>query len=482
MGIIIGPLCNYISDRLWTHWGRRRPFLLVALIGTFLAMALTPYMPSLVPLVLLTVIGSLLGDVGSTFEPLWLEIVPPEQRGRGFVMRSVMIQLASLYFFQVMFAQWDNHYSQDLTAWGLGVIEFTGEQITYMAAAFLKLFTIGFLLFMVREVHPEGVELKRWSELDLNPLRFTRDFITQVFGEKRWWPIYLFYIAPGILQAGGQTFGNLMMVDQWKYEKAAIALMGLPPMVVGIFIVAPIIGRQADKFRVYPRVLLGALLVFFAGVATAVVVFTFPGLDVRQLPPFWAMLVICLAVSGFGITLVFLFTQELNRRSPGQNPRLWPWLLGPVFGVIFSVVSLLYIRWYLDGATPPIAVWFLITQILACTGPFGALAGPLLYEYLPGDKIGTLSSGFGLLSTAIGALMANVMGFWIFYFTKFFGSPGGGQDYTSSMFSIVLTAPLALGLMFYFFRLARRGGLVEYGRLKLNSDGHPIEAGKPAEH
>jgi len=473
-------LCNYISDRLWTRWGRRRPFLLVALLGTFLAMALTPYMPSLVPLVLLTVIGSLLGDVGSTFEPLWLEIVPPEQRGRGWVMRNVMIQLASLYFFQVMFAQWDSHYRYFCGP--LGTLEFTGEQLTYMAASVLKLFTIGFLMFMVREVHPEGVELKPWSQLDFNPLRFVRDFIVQVFGEKRWWPIYLFYVAPTILAAGGQTFGNLMMVDQWKYPKGAIALMGLPPMIVGICIAAPLLGRQSDEFTVYPRwVLLGVMAVCGVAVWGAASA-TFQGLATRELPPFWAMMVICGGMSVTGIAFCFLVTQELNQRSPRQNPRLWPWLLGPAFGVLSALATLYYVRVHLAGAVPPIAVWFLFGQVVGFASGFGALAGPLLYDYLPGDKIGTLSSGFGLLSTAISALMANVLGFWIFYFTRFFGNSGAGQDYTSSMFAIFLTAPLSLGLMIYFFRLARTGRLVEYGRLKLNSDGHPIEGGKPAAH
>lgn len=483
MGIVIGPVCNYISDRLWTHWGRRRPFLLVAMSGTFTAMILTPFMPSLVPLVLLVVVSSLLGDVGSTFEPLWLEVIPPDQRGRGFVMRSVMIQLASVYFFQVMFAQWDNFYSFDLSGIGLGSVDATGEQLTYFAAAFLQAYIIIFLVFLVREVHPEGVELKPWSQLNFRPLTFVKDFFTDVFGEKRWWPIYLFYIAPGILAAGGGTFGNLMMVDQWKYEKSAIALMGFPPMVMGILIAAPLLGRQSDRFHRYP--LWGLLGVIAAtGAATWwVIATTFPALGPMDLPPLWAMFAICTGCTGVGIATVFLVTQTLNAISPHQNPRLWPWLLGPVTVLVFGLLGLYYVRVHLGNAAPPISHWFFWMQISSCFGGFTALAGPLLYEYMPGDKIGTLSSGFGLLSTAIGALMANVMGFWIFYFTKMFGSSATGtQDYSSSMYSILLTAPLAFGLMIYFFRLASKGRLIEYGRLKLNSDGKPIEAGVPAEH
>lgn len=482
MGIVIGPLCNFISDRLWTRWGRRRPFLLVAMLGTFVAMALTPYMPSLVPLVLLTVMSSLLGDVGSTLEPLWLEIIPPEQRGRGFVLRTVMMQLASLYFFQIMFAQWDNRYTYDFSALGLGMVHFNGEQLTYMAAAFLKLFVIIFLTVLVREVHPEGVQLRSWRELDFNPVRFAKDFFLQVFGDKRWWPIYLFYVAPGIMGAGAGTFANLMQVDQWHYPKPAMALMGLPPMLVGIFLAAPMLGRQSDRFHCYPR--WGLLAVITAGLAAcaAFIRLTYVNLPPMELPPLWSMGGISVSLAAAGMALVFLITQELNQLTPSQNKRLWPWLLGPTNTFLWSAITLWYLRVYLHGQPPPIAHWYLLTQLTACTAVFTTLAGPLLYEFMPGDKIGTLSSGFGMISTAIGSIMANVMGFWIFYFTQFFGSSTGGKDYTASYLAILITGPISLGLMIYFMRQVRQGKIVEYGRLKLNSDGHPILAGKPAEH
>lgn len=452
MGIVIGPLCNFISDRLWTRWGRRRPFLLVASCGSLLAMSLIPYIPELVPLILLVVISSLLGDVGSTFEPLWLEIIPAAQRGAGYAIRNVMIQFASLYFFQVMFAQWDNTYHIILPY--VGAIQATGEQAAYFAAAGLQIYVLFFLLFLVRETHPASQELRPWRELDWNPLRFARRFFSDVFGDKRWWAIYLFYTAPVLIASGPGPFANLMQVDQWKYDKGAMALMGLPPMLVGIFIVAPVLGRQADSFRVYSRLLLCSVMTITAAVVGWTIFTTYPGLAHSELPPLWALMVLGACFGLFGIALILFLTQELNRLCPSQNRRLWPWFLGPFTTFLVFLGQLVYLRGVLHGNPPPIAHWYLLTLAGAMLTGFSFLAGPLLYEYLPADRIGTLSSGFGLLSTAISSIVANAMGFWIYYFTQFFTPPNAPRDYSSYLIAMMFLGPISIAAMVWVFRKA----------------------------
>lgn len=479
MGIVIGPCCNYISDRLWSRWGRRRPFLLIAMLGTLAAVVLIPYMPSVTPLVLLVVVSSLLGDVGSTFEPLWLEVIPPEQRGRGVVMRNVMISVASLYFFQVMFAQFDNRYYFDLTRWHGPRLLVTGEQLTYAAAVVMTLYTIIFLWLFVREVRPQGVALQRLREMDFSPVRFIARFVRDVFGDRRWWPIYLFYISAGIFGAGTGTFGSLMQVDQFKYAKSAIALMGLPGMLLSILVMAPILGWQADRFKRFAWWLLGGIALLGVVSGGVLVRAVYPALAPDALPPLWVMFALAICANLTFVPLCFGLTQYLNARQPQRNKRLWPWLLNTILAFMFSIITLLYLKVFLCGQTPPVAHWYLLSLITGAGGTFGALAGPLLYEYLPTDKIGTISSGFGMLSTAVGAIMANVMGFWIYYWSAWFGD-GTGKDYTATMWFGLLSGPVALGIMVYFFRLATRGGLVEYGKLKLNADGSPVTVNSPA--
>jgi hypothetical protein len=180
-----------------------------------------------------------------------------------------------------------------------------------------------------------------------------------------------------------------------------------------------------------------------------------------------------IACAAFGLLLM----QELNRRDAKQNPRLWPWLLQGFLGLAGLLVTIAYLTWGAVDHKPTIAVWYvlgLFTASLACLGP---MAGPLFYELLPADKIGTISSGCGLLSTALGALGGNVAGFWIYYYTEWWLG-GGSKDYASVMILSAITSLIAVALMMRFFVKLRRGELIEYGRLKLNSDGSPIRTEK----
>ncbi len=493
MGIVIGPLCNYISDRLWSRWGRRRPFLIVAKIGTLLALAFIPYMPSLAPLILLVVVSSLMGDIGSTFEPLWLEIIPPDQRGRAFVMRGWMIQLSVLLFFQVLFAQWWGVHN--LEDYGLPAWSITGEQLSYAVGAMLIVFDLALLTFLLHEVKPAGVDLKPINELDLHPGRFALSYFKDVFGDKRWWPIYLLYVAPTFATFAGASFQNLMLVEQFGFDNGDIAQSGLPMMVVAMTLGTLFWGWQADRFHVFSR---WSLIV--VGTAASVltwVVFEWSCLGVALptwmpdslrvilrtaglggavptgLPDLGIMFVLAISTPIAGGAFCLLLMQELNRRDHKQNPRVWPWLLQGFLGLAGLLITISYLTWGAKDHQPTIAVWYvlgLVTTSLACLGP---MAGPLFYELLPADKIGTISSGCGLLSTAVGALGGNIAGFWIFYYTQWWLG-GGAKDYASTNLLSALTSLIAVVLMLRFFFLLRSGKLIEYGRLKLNSDGSPM--------
>src|ERR1700733_10984384 len=45
--IMLGPIISYLSDQVWARAGRRRPFLIAAWLGGFLAMASFAFLPKI---------------------------------------------------------------------------------------------------------------------------------------------------------------------------------------------------------------------------------------------------------------------------------------------------------------------------------------------------------------------------------------------------------------------------------------------------
>lgn len=507
-GIVLGPLVNYISDRIWTRFGRRRPFLIVAVAGTLIAMFTIPFTTTLAPLIMVVVISSILGDVGSTQEPLWLEVIPSAQRGTGVAVRTMAISMASLLFFQLMFAQFDCVYHLP------GGFTLNGEQLCYLSAGVMKLLLFLLLAFGIREVYPEGVRLQhpgeirseqllaaiegifaqrrwwhylllsplpapwmltlaersrqRWVMLLLFPAAFMARFVRDVFGESRWWWVYLFYITGAFMSSGG-GFANLMLVEQFHYSKPRIALTGLPGMILANVLVTPFMGWFADRLPKIPAWILG-LVAGVGGVGLWLFMGLWAAVPAQDLPPFWAMMVIAtvslVAVGSF----VILCFQSLRSLVSGANPRIWAWMLNIVLAM--TMISLTYTVIKMSGGIPRMTVWYLMMCIGGGTGVLTIVGGPLYYDFLPKDKIGTISSGCGLLSTTVTAMINTFVGVWIFYFTKWTGgstAASAAQDYSSYLVMQMAFGLITLTLMVVFVARFLRGRMIEYGRLGLNS-------------
>lgn len=506
-GIVLGPMVNYISDRIWTRFGRRRPFMLVALCGSLLALFAIPFIPALSPLIMVVVISSILGDVGSTQEPLWLEVIPSAQRGTGVAVRTLMISIASLLFFQIMFAQFDFVYHLP------GGITLTGEQTCYLSAGVMQFLYLILLAFGIRELRPEGVKLQepgeirsdqllaaiegifavkrwwhylllsplpvpwmlamarqsrqRWVMLLVFPAAFTVRFIRDVFGDGRWWWVYLFYISGSFMTSGG-GFANLMLVEQFHYSKPLIALTGWPGIILANVMVTPFMGWFSDRLpRIRPWVLGTIAAVCATGLWRFMKLWL--AVPVTELPPFWAMMVIALlALLAVGSAIILCF-QSLRTLAPHLNPRIWAWLLNIV--MLMTMVTATYTVIRLSGGVPRMTNWFLLMCLGGGAGVLTIVGGPLYYDFLPKDKIGTISSGCGLLSTTVTALINTFVGVWIFYFTKWTGGVAGSaaQDYSSYMLMQILFGVVTLTLAAVFMVRFLKGRMAEYGRLGLNS-------------
>jgi Na+/melibiose symporter-like transporter len=254
----VGAFTNYMSDRIWTRWGRRRPFLIVGWVGLALAMFLIPNAPNIWALAAVIVFYQFCMDFAKPYEALYNEVIPPLQRGRASVLRNVLLNIAALFFNGMLIAQFDREY--DLSAFGRA-LHLNGEMLVYWIGGGAVLVAAVFLVFFVRETPPlGGIVRERFS---------FRRFFRDVFCHREWWLIYLLYICPTLAAAGIPSFAALFYTDQLGFTKAQVGQIGMLALLVNIVVFVPLAGFLADKvdrMRIFQIGLLAPValnLVFF---------------------------------------------------------------------------------------------------------------------------------------------------------------------------------------------------------------------------
>jgi hypothetical protein len=89
----------------------------------------------------------------------------------------------------------------------------------------------------------------------------------------------------------------------------------------------------------------------------------------------------------------------------------------------------------------------------------------MFFDFVPRDKMGTLSSGFGFTNGLLVFLLTNFVGAWIQWF-----SDSGFKDYSSGFLLQLAVGLLAFAGTIAFLRTFKRGRIAEYGRLGLAAD------------
>src|SRR4051812_24751483 len=96
-GLIVQPIIGHMSDRTWTRLGRRRPYFLV---GALLASAALLIMPNVSALWmaagLLWILDASINVSMEPFRAFVADMLPDEQRTRGFSMQALFIGLGAV--------------------------------------------------------------------------------------------------------------------------------------------------------------------------------------------------------------------------------------------------------------------------------------------------------------------------------------------------------------------------------------------------
>jgi hypothetical protein len=451
--IMLGPFISYISDQIWTRIGRRKPLLLIAYGAAAWGMAGLAFLPQATaflqpmahalglpsltePILMIAIVVSYttLYDFTAPMEPLMLECVPPHQRGRFFAIRNVQVQLASLFFFQLLWPIYD--YEVPLFAW-MGIdapgLAMSGEQIAYVIAAFLFFMACFVMVFLIEEVKVPSAPNKRVRDLGL--WKFIVSYVRDVFLTREAYPFYIMMIIPTLAVQVWGNFDAIMKTDQFEYSKGEMALMGLPPMVLSMVVLTPFAGWYSDikpvlSNRMLVLIGLGAVACmaavppYYAAVAPA---------DIRILPSMAHCFGLSALVSATGIGLFVILTELVSRRSPRIYMRGWIALIAVVKDFITVGGFFIYLQFVAKDGVPPIILWMLFGQFTASMGALiGTAVAPMIFEYIPRSKLGTVLAGKSLLDSVIRFGVANLGAWWVVWWSLHIHTPKHTKyDYSS---------------------------------------------------
>jgi len=91
-GLVVQPIIGYFSDRTWTRLGRRRPYFLIGAIAASIALIFMPNSPALwVAAGMLWIMDASINVSMEPFRAFVGDMLPSEQRTRGFAMQSFFI-------------------------------------------------------------------------------------------------------------------------------------------------------------------------------------------------------------------------------------------------------------------------------------------------------------------------------------------------------------------------------------------------------
>lgn len=174
-GLLVQPLVGYYSDRTWhPKWGRRRPFFAIGAILATLALFIMPNSPTLfIAIGMLWIMDASINISMEPFRAFVGDMLPPEQRTKGFAMQSFFIGTGAVVASALpwMMSNWFNISDQPP---GPGQVSPNVEWAYYVGGiAFLG--AVLWTVFSTREYPPDPEELKSEKPKFTEVIRYKPD-------------------------------------------------------------------------------------------------------------------------------------------------------------------------------------------------------------------------------------------------------------------------------------------------------------------
>ena len=245
LSIFVAPICAFVSDRIWTRFGRRKPFAVPSMVGVGLAFILMPLMPNIWGLLFVYFLYQVSHDFGNgAGEILKQEVVPPKQRGTAAAIGTWIQNVGTLAFNLIAIGRFDDYKYY-------AGFPITGEESIYWG--------IGAAILMMSMVIAFGVK-ETYQPSKLRGEKFTLRNILGGLLNRNLWPVYLLITGWVVAHAGLGSLGPLLYVEQWGFTKQEMGINIAVGTSINIFLII-IIGLFADKL---PRMKTFEILLFIS--------------------------------------------------------------------------------------------------------------------------------------------------------------------------------------------------------------------------
>jgi maltose/moltooligosaccharide transporter len=386
---MVGAVVCYLSDRIWTPIGRRKPFLIIGWLGVALCLFLLPLARHFTFLVMIVVLYQFFQDVAKPVEALYNEVVPVDQRGRASVVRRWLQQGAAIFFSAVLIAQYDEQYLFHIGRWDITI---GGDHVIFWLGSIILVSMSAMLFFRVEERRP----LHEPETMPVQPVRFLKTFFVNTFGDHQSRMVYMLWMAPFIIGVATRPLMPLFQTEQLGFSKAEIGKMLGIVLPIDVFLFTPLAGFLVDRIS-----------------------------RLRLMK--WGIFLPMLVNFAFFLYVRYVAHYEIT---------IWT-MIG------FGIVSGFFMAWMFIA-------W-----------------GPILYDYVPSNRMGTISGGLSIVGGICAFLLQVSGGLWVKGWTTLFGTVGQSEyDYSSCYVLNLLLALVALGMLTFFERQVRQGRVIAYGRLE----------------
>jgi len=162
-GLIVQPIIGHLSDRTWNRLGRRRPYFLIGALLASTALILMPNCSALwMAAGLLWIMDASINISMEPFRAFVADLLPEEQRTRGFAMQSLFIGLGAVVASVLPFVMTNLFHVQSALGAGHAIPRSTRLSFYIGAGAFFG--AVIWTILTTREYPPADLEAFRQSK------------------------------------------------------------------------------------------------------------------------------------------------------------------------------------------------------------------------------------------------------------------------------------------------------------------------------